>query len=222
MARLIFDLDGTLIDVRLRHYQVYADCLREAGIEPLAPGAYWSRRRAGESTLRIAAETPGPIFSRFTSLWNERIETPRYLDMDRAFSGTRSLLDSLAGDHELLLLTLRRNRAALESQLQRLGLERPFRRVICADNGQASDKAALLAGAGAVHDTWVIGDSEADIALGRAIGARTLSVSCGVRSPAFLQRAGADSLADSALALPALIAAQAEAEHGAYGGGGDR
>jgi beta-phosphoglucomutase-like phosphatase (HAD superfamily) len=32
MKRLVFDLDGTLLDIRPRHYQVYADCLRDFGV----------------------------------------------------------------------------------------------------------------------------------------------------------------------------------------------
>ena len=41
MATLFFDLDGTLLDIRRRHYAVYAEILIEMGIRPLPDGAYW-------------------------------------------------------------------------------------------------------------------------------------------------------------------------------------
>jgi len=197
VSTIVFDLDGTLVDVRLRHYQVYADALGEVGVEPLGPGAYWSRRRSGAGTFEIVSGLPGPIYSRFTAMWTERVEAARYLALDRVFPGAPQMLTAFAADYELLLLTLRWNRDALLDELRDLGLDGAFSAVISPGAGDERRKSALLAGRELGADAWVIGDSEADVKLAADVGAEFVGLTCGVRSPAFLRQAGAVKLADS-------------------------
>ena len=46
---LVFDLDGTLLDVSARHHHVYSTVCRSLGGQPLDRAAYWhlKRRRTG-------------------------------------------------------------------------------------------------------------------------------------------------------------------------------
>ena len=117
MATLLFDLDGTLLDVRRRHFAVYSHVLRELGQPPLPEAEYWRRRRDGEGTLSIVGDLPADLVFRIHSAWLEGIEAPRYLALDRPYAEVRSVLTELQRDHRLVLVTLRRDAVSLAWQL---------------------------------------------------------------------------------------------------------
>ncbi len=82
MTPIIFDLDGTLIDVSARHYALYRSVISEQGVEALPPDDYWQHRRAGESTIDLLAATPGVDVGRFTEGWMAVIERPLASGLD--------------------------------------------------------------------------------------------------------------------------------------------
>jgi phosphoglycolate phosphatase-like HAD superfamily hydrolase len=205
MATIIFGLDGTLIDIRRRHHRVYADSVRELGAQPLAPAAYWSRRRAGEGTFQIASGLPGGIYARFTSLWSGRVEADAYLEMDEAFEGAGELLEGLRRLHKLVLVTLRKKRARLHIQMTSLGLMSRFETVISPADEMTRDKRRLVAGIPGGRDTWVVGDSEADLALAAALRSRLICVASGVRSASYLRKAGAECVVPDVAAAGQLL-----------------
>jgi phosphoglycolate phosphatase-like HAD superfamily hydrolase len=208
MATLYFDLDGTLVDVRARHYAVYSDILREMAVRPLPEGVYWGRRRAGEGTSSIVRDLPGELRARFSAAWLERVELPEYLVLNRVYAGVPETLRVLSAGHRLVLLTLRRRRDALEDELSRTGLAEFFGETVSpAARGDPPRKAELLRGASQDNETWVVGDSEADIDLASDLGARCFCVTEGVRSAEFLRARGARLLAPSVRPLPGLLAA---------------
>lgn len=211
MATLFFDLDGTLLDVRRRHYAVYAGALVELGVRPLPETSYWNRRREGEGTLTIIGEMPGDMRSRFTSTWLERIERIDYLKMDRVYDGAKDTLVALGKDHKLVLVTLRRDHGTLLLQLRCMGLAPYFEdRVISAASGRTMAKINLVSES-LLDDgnIWVIGDSEADTELAAYLHANCLCLTNGVRSAAFLRAKGGRLFASSLRALPGLVAAAA-------------
>ena len=206
MATLIFDLDGTLVDVRARHYTVYADALREMGVQPLPEAVYWRRRRAGEGTFSIVGDLPGALRARFSAAWLERVEAPESLALDRVYDGVAETLAGLKGRHRLVLLTLRRRRQSLEEELGRTGLAAFFCEAISTSDGtQPARKADLVRGIPRGDGAWVIGDSEGDIELAQDLGANCLCVTEGVRSAEFLRARGARLLASSVRPLPGLL-----------------
>ena len=50
LTPILFDLDGTLIDVSARHYFLYRSVISGQGVEALPEGDFWRHRRAGAST----------------------------------------------------------------------------------------------------------------------------------------------------------------------------
>jgi phosphoglycolate phosphatase-like HAD superfamily hydrolase len=205
MTTVIFDLDGTLVDVRLRHYTVYAGILREMGLRPLSEDVYWRRRRAGEGTLSIVGDLPGALRARFSSAWLGRVESRENLRLDRVYEGVHETLEALKeAGHRLVLLTLRRDGDALGDELEQTGLAPYFGETISSSRGvQPARKSALIQDPG--PGAWVVGDSEADIGLAEDIGAHCFCVTEGVRSAAFLQARGARFLAPNVVPLPGLV-----------------
>ncbi len=200
MATLIFDLDGTILDVRPRHFAVYADIMRELGQPPLSAAEYWRRRREGEGTISIAGALPG-----FEAAWLEKIESREYMAIDRPYDGALDVLRELGRCHRLLLVTLRRDAEALAWQLSESGLSGFFAEVVSPANQIPARKSELLPYWLPLGETWVIGDSEADLELAADLGAKCVCLSEGVRSAKFLREAGAPVIASSLRELPVIL-----------------
>ena len=207
MAPLLFDLDGTIIDCRARHYTLYARIIGEQGGTPLAGGEYWRRRRAGKSTMDVLSATPEVDVERFTRAWFGRIESPAALALDAPFDGAVRILESVRAEHQVILVTLRRDRRALLHQLDSLRLTSLFEEIISCGPRPESRKALLPGCSALASGGYVIGDTEADLELGSGTGRRTVCVSNGVRSGRFLAARGARTVISSLRELPEVITA---------------
>ena len=213
MATIYFDLDGTLIDVRNRHYAAYADAIRSLGLAPLGEASYWQRRRGGASSAELTEDEAAR--ARFLEGFIERIEQPSYLSMDEIIPGAIEALDALHASYALVLVTLRRHRAALHVQLARLGLAHRFDAVLSPGREGASKasliRAALLPSDGSI----VVGDSEADVETARTLRLTAICVTTGVRDRTFLRALAPDLLIDSVMELPMALDARPVAARGA-------
>jgi phosphoglycolate phosphatase-like HAD superfamily hydrolase len=206
MATLIFDLDGTLLDCRARHYAAYCDALSELGREPIPEPEYWARRRSGEGTFRVVSGLPDDEAARFRVAWMNRIERRDYLAMDLAYGGVAPALSELSRRHRLVLLTLRRDPEALAWQLAKTQLDLYLSDIISPWGGIIPDrKVSLLSDWYPTGETWVIGDTEADIDLAADLGARCVSLINGVRGEDYLRARGATILLPSVAGLPPLL-----------------
>ena len=205
MTPIIFDLDGTLIDVSARHYSLYRSVISEQGIEALRPDDYWRHRRAGESTIDLLAATPGVDIERFTEAWMEGIERPDWLALDEPYEGAIEIVKALQPEYELVLITLRRDRVALMDQLDSLRMRSYFRVVICHGPELVGGK-HLLRGVGELTPGgYAVGDTEADIELASETGRRAICLSYGVRSGCYLASRGAETVIGTLRELPEVI-----------------
>ena len=205
MTPILFDLDGTLIDVSARHYSLYKSVISDQGVEALPPGDYWRHRRAGESTIDLLAATPGVDVERFTAAWMVGIERPDWLALDEPYEGVVEILETLGPEYELVLITLRRDRGALMDQLDALRMRSYFTEVICHGPQLVSGK-HLLRGVGELMSGgYAVGDTEADIELAAETGRRAICLSYGVRSGRYLASCGAETVIGSLRELPEVI-----------------
>lgn len=190
MTTLIFDLDGTLLDCRARHYAVYSEALNEMDYQPLSEADYWRHRRAGKGTFDLIRRLPDEDARTFRLAWFNRIERRDYLAMDRPFGGVAPTLMEIARNNHVVLLTLRRDPEALTWQLEKMRLAAYFHEVISPCGNPPNRKSELVSNWYPMGETWVIGDSEADIDLASDLGARVLCVTSGVRSQDYLHSRG--------------------------------
>ena len=94
MTPILFDLDGTLIDVSARHYSLYRHIVSGQGVEALSTDEYWRYRRDGQSTIDLLSATPDVDAERFTEAWMEAIERPDWLVLDATYDGAIEIIDT--------------------------------------------------------------------------------------------------------------------------------
>src|SRR5262245_49497265 len=94
---VFFDLDGPLLDVSLRYQLLHRDLVEAMGGTPMPADSYWARKRSRCSEASILEEIGASALERTYSRRRlELIETDNYLQHDRPWPWTHSVLETLA------------------------------------------------------------------------------------------------------------------------------
>src|SRR5215510_2576050 len=149
---ICIDLDGPILDVSERYYQVYCDCLRSIGAPPLDKASYWELKRKKVSEPDILAQAGidrSEVIQAYVYVRNTRVESENYLKFDQVWAGTDETLKILRMGRALALVTMRTSRELLVRQLERLHLRDSFDCVLSAGaelvaNTRAERKAQLV------------------------------------------------------------------------------
>lgn len=194
----VFDLDGTLIDVEARYLRIHGDLLAARGAR--ADPSYWTKKRD---------KTPEPEIARACGLGeaeanayaNERLgllEDPRYLALDRVFPGAFEVLRCIGPDRAVLA-TRRKDRAALDRQLEQLELRNCFSRVLTPVPGAGKETLhdAIRSSAGAGTRIVSVTDSPQDIVDAKASGFASVAVLSGLRGLRFIEPTAPDVIVGS-------------------------
>ncbi len=199
MLRLITDFDGPIIDVSQRYYQVYQFCLEKTkrssqSVSPLAKAEFWQMKRAcvPEQQIATISGLDEAQAKQFAQLRRETVHTQMYFDYDCLAPGAVDALEKvqLAGI-DLAVMTMRREKE-LEYAFERYDLERffPKNRCYCLSNEYVKtrdidDKPLLMERALSelppAIDTWMVGDTEADIITAKNHHVKVMAVLCGIR-----------------------------------------
>jgi phosphoglycolate phosphatase-like HAD superfamily hydrolase len=198
--RIITDFDGPIMDLSDRYYHVYQLCLAriqqpEQSLNILSKAEFWACKRAQIPDRQIGLDSglTAVQADEFQQLRNYHAHRLEYLDLDRVVPGAISALERIqAAGIELLVMTLRRTRE-LEPAFARYDLARffpPDRRYCLANDylkhGDIPAKAQLMTQAlrelEPEPDTWMIGDTEADILAAQTHQIRSIGVLSGIRN----------------------------------------
>ena len=189
---LVFDLDGTLLDVSARHHHVYSVVCASLGGEPLARADYWHLKRQATVSAEILAQSglPGADVTEFEAKFVELIELPDSLGFDVLFPDTIPVLTRLSATYRCTLVSLRSSPTALRAQLAVFALT-PFFDTIENDPpgvDPSFQKARLIRRTVPDDDPGVvIGDTEADVSAANALGYLSIAVSSGSRDREILE-----------------------------------
>jgi phosphoglycolate phosphatase len=195
MMKIFLDLDGTILDVKFRCYSVYSDLLLWKGYRCLDIEEYWTWKREGISESEIVSKTTPPTFvesyleERTVLMW-----AMEYLILDTVFDGVYDILNRWSDVHDLYLVTLRRDRDILDSQLHFFNLYSYFKAIYNDSLGE-KEKVNLIK-----HEIFnpsncvIVGDSETDIKAGKVLGIQTIALTSGVRSENVLAKLHPDVL----------------------------
>ena len=211
---LFWDLDGTIIDVSDKYYNLYKDILDQQGYESLGKKAYWQAKREATPENEILKLTGAEAFyDKYQDKRISLIESKNYLSFDKVHEGVFQVLEYLSMRFNLILVTLRRSPHQLEKQLEQLSLTQFFADVLCSGEQlypRWKIKYNLIKDYLADNNIpghFMLGDTEADIIAGNELGLKTIAVLNGIRSERLLLKTNPDIICNSAkdLLKPELI-----------------
>ncbi|MFC1772114.1 HAD family hydrolase [Pseudomonadota bacterium] len=190
--QIYLDLDGPVLDVSHRYYLIYSDLLKQADYLPFDHDSYWSLKRLSITEAAIVQRNmPECGVSDYLARRAQLLEDSTYLVYDLLQPGILDTLKLWSKQHRLYLVTLRRNRMALMSQLKLLGINGVFEEVFCAqdaDQGWETKCEWIRSNCVTSSEAVIVGDTEVDVLAGHAAGIQTVSVTCGIRSRRFLEQ----------------------------------
>lgn len=194
---LVFDLDGTLLDSKLRLYQLIKDLAPEL---PLSMEQYWVLKRNKISNESILASKLGYTKSQlndFFKTWMSLIETPKYLELDSVYAGVHILLERLQLSANLYLCTDRQFLEPVHSQLDSHKLSKFFKKILVTRKMQSKESLISNGLCDMSETDWVIGDTGKDIEVGRSLNIKSCAVSNGFLSKRILELYKPDLMLDS-------------------------
>ena len=203
---IIFDLDGTLIDSKLRLYRLFQDL---APASSLSYSDYWDLKQNKISNQTILSEKLGfesSEISCFLEEWMMLIEETEYLDLDECFPSIHEVLGGLRGDAKLYVCTARQYPQKATEQLKRLNLLPFFEKVLVTE--QRLEKKELIAQEvkQKTSDDWMVGDTGSDVLCGKALGMKTCAVLSGFLNKTSLAGYKPDRLLESVADFPSMLA----------------
>ena len=196
--RIFLDLDGVILDPSERLYQVYVTLVARLDGEILPKDEYWQMKRRKSSVEEILERSSlkESLRESYVEQKKELIETIPFLKYDRIIPGADRSLKHLAEKHQLILVTLRNSRGALDWELEYMDIRHYFREVLSTNSVNAHDYSKLKASL--IESTFnaldpaeiIVGDTETDILTGQELGIRTVAVLSGIRTESVLQEVG--------------------------------
>ena len=198
MIRVITDFDGPIMDVSERYYRVYRYCLTSTrrpnqSIQPFTKAEFWALKRSQVPEAEIGRRSglDDEQAQAFAKTRKATVHTMPYLRYDSLVPGAMQTLEKAqALGFDLTVMTMRRVRE-LDEALLRCGLGPffPADRRYCLGNtyqktGDTKDKPLLMERAMAELPnipTWMVGDTEADIAAARNQNIPVIGVLSGIR-----------------------------------------
>ncbi len=194
---LIFDWDGTLADSAGEIVSSMQIAIRDLNLPPRADHQIAELIGLGlaDGMQRLYPEIETPVLMKM--LMQHRRANPTAIYIAPLFDGAADALHALRTSGYRLAVATGKPRAGLDGALDVHHHIRPlFETSRCAD--ETADKPhprmleEILRETGvAAERALMIGDTEYDVAMARALGVPALGVSCGVHAPERLQRAGA-------------------------------
>lgn len=211
---IVFDLDGTLVDVSIRHYSTYKQIIRNLGGAPLDKDEYWQLKRYRTAWLEILKRSnlDPKSLNEFMVGFVNLIEQPQMLKLDTVLPGAKELLEQLRGSYKLFLVSLRRSDKNLVSELKGLRLYDLFDKVISSHtDGETNNMKASVIRELLKSDTkgLIVGDTEADILAAKQLGLVSVAVRSGIRADHILSELKPDYILNDIRELPGIISKQA-------------
>lgn len=199
MLRIITDFDGPIVDVSQRYYLAYELCLdktcsSQQQVNKLSFSDFWDLKRSHtpEKQIGILSGLDNIQAEAFAKLRKQIVHTHPYFQYDTLKPGAvDALLKVQQAGCDLVVMTMRRvSELNYAFEKDNLGRFFPEDRRYCLSNDYIKtqdihDKPLLMKRALSelppATDTWMIGDTEADIIAAKKHGIKVIAVESGIR-----------------------------------------
>lgn len=176
---IFFDLDGTLVDSRLRLYKLFQFLVPESNLHY---DAYWEFKKNKISNQKILQDQfsyTSIKIETFVSSWMKLIEHDDFLKFDSIYDGVKTKLMELEADASLYVCTARQFREPVLSQLEKFGLLEFFKGVMVTHQKYTKDQLIKKHVPNYKSTDWFIGDTGHDMQIGKKLKINTCAVTCG-------------------------------------------
>ncbi len=200
MLRVITDFDGPIMDVSERYYHVYQLCLEqikhpEQKVNRLSKDDFWQlkRSRTPEKQIALISGLEAHQAQEFAQLRRDTVHNLTYLAYDQIQDDAIATLETIRSyGANLLVMTMRKDKE-LEFAFQKYPDLQGFfppQSCYCLANdyikiADVKDKPLLMARAlrelPPTQQTWMVGDTEADIAAAKTHQIKSIAVLSGIR-----------------------------------------
>ncbi|PKG82237.1 HAD family hydrolase [Colwellia sp. 75C3] len=179
---IIFDLDGTLIDSKLRLYKLFQFLVVNSN---LTYDEYWNLKQQKISNQLILTTQFGyseSMIQSFTGNWMQLIEQPDYLKFDKIINGIDKVLTVLNQQADLYVCTARQHRQPALDQLDTFGIKGFFKKILVTEQISSKDELVTLNLPHLTSSDWFIGDTGHDVQIGKKLNINTCAVLSGFLS----------------------------------------
>ncbi len=197
MKKIVFDLDGTLLDSRKRHILVLQridNDLKEiyASNSDYDFSDYFECKRNGMSTFRYLVDCKNfseEVARVYSLKWIELIEAEEFLKEDVLYSDSIAILKRLKSlnQYELYLITARANEIGLRKQLNDFDLTKYFTEIYCVSPKYAKDEKVKVA-RNLTHVILWVGDTEVDWQAANSISTEFYALNRGFRDRSYWEK----------------------------------
>jgi len=200
---IFFDLDGTLLDSKMRFYSLFQDLVPFSNI---SLDKYWElkRNKIDHKTILIKNfNYSEEDFNLFEKNFYKKIELNYYLKFDSLVDGTYETLDYLVNKYKLYLVTMRQKKINLYTQLKKLNIYKYFFNILITKHKQ--EKIKLIRSVQYQNDDFFIGDTGYDILTGIRLGMHTIATCYGFSDKQVLIEYKPEFLIDSLSEIFAIL-----------------
>jgi len=177
-VNLIYDLDGTLIDSRLRLYRLFQELVPQSNLTYERYWAFKQNKVSNQAILATEFAFDAAAIESFVTGWMDRIEAPEFLSLDKSLPRMHQTLKNLRKQAKLHVCTARLAKQPVYYQLERLGLLPYFDSIMVTEQSRGKEELIVMVPDLEPRD-WIIGDTGKDIQVGKLLGLRTCAVLTG-------------------------------------------
>ena len=177
--KIFFDLDGTLIDSKLRLYSLFQQLVPQS---LLTFDEYWIFKQNKVDHAEILSDKfdfDESSISKFKQDWMELIETDSFLKFDTPIDGVGKYLFALQEKEiDLFVVTARQDKSRALRQIEDFGWVDFFSQILVTEQKKSKFDLMypILKGS---KKAWMIGDTGYDIQAGKKLSIKTAAVLTG-------------------------------------------
>lgn len=184
---IFIDLDGTILDCKLRNYMCYKDIVCLFGGNIIDIEKYWwmKRNKIKQNVILKESDFIGSCGD-FMQLWMQNIEHKKYLEYDKLIDGVIYKLNEWKQSNiKLVLVTMRNNKENLYWQLEKNNLYSFFDRIDVCSGGNGDAKYNSIKEV-KFKKAVFIGDTETDERTAELLNIPFLAITAGLREKKYL------------------------------------
>jgi phosphoglycolate phosphatase-like HAD superfamily hydrolase len=189
---VIFDFDGTLIDVGERWYQLHLDIAKKHSLPLIEREAYISAKQEGikEETLMLNVSDNISAIKAYCKERIVYIENKDYLAFDQPFDGIFKVLDGWSNLGPMCLLSKRRSTENFLWEVESKGFKPLFRDLVPTGGKEKKEVLLNLYSKEVLSSAIIISDAFEDYQTALELGMQPIVIGYGCRSTDYFLKLG--------------------------------